>query len=205
LLRLDHDPDGLFTENASLAADSRPDWRNESTSSLGPCVTTTNITTELLTGTIGSAASSNYTLKAYDYNDPNGTPSNGDETGTLIVQGNTTGGAASIVQQTIPIRTESVPYSFPGLAATDINLGNNDVYGTVSGNVICTNAANCPVPTNQCVNGEPTTAGLLSAVGANNNATVEGQILINQLELPPLPTAPADGSAGTYNLGLWIK
>jgi len=202
LLRFDHDPDGLFPQNVSTAANSRPNWSNVSTSSLTPCVTATNISTDLLTGTIGSATSSNYTLRAYDYNDPNGTPGSGDETGTMIFQGNSTGGAASVVQQTLPIRALLVPNSFPGLLATDINLGNNDVYGTVAGNVVCTNTANCPVPAAQCdENGEPTQAGLLSAVGANNNATVEGQIFISDLELPPLPTAPADGSAGTYNLG----
>ncbi len=150
-----------------------------------PCFTLENVTDILLNGQIGNPAQGNYRILAYLYDAPT-------ETGHLLIEGrlanNST--ANAYVLQKMVITDRNIPANFPGLLAQSINLGNNDVFGTVNGNVICTNANNCQVPADQCVNGQPTNAGLRAAVGALNNAIIHGTIAINPIELPPFPTPP---------------
>ena len=73
---------------------------------------------------------------------------------------------------------------FPGLLGSYINLGNNDVKGATSGNVLCTRCTN-PNP-----NGPPTQAQAEAAIGALNNSDVDGQIFLGPIDLPPVPTPP---------------
>ncbi|HIK35982.1 MAG TPA: hypothetical protein IGQ15_09925 [Thermosynechococcus sp. M98_K2018_005] len=150
-----------------------------------PCFTLDNLNTIVLSGTIGTPVQGNYRILSYLYDAPT-------QTGHLLIEGrlpNNSPANAFILQKMV-ITDRSVPANFPGLLAEGINLGNNDIFGTVNGNVICTNAARCVVPQAQCQNGQPTRDGLRSAVGALNNAIIEGTIAINKINLPPFPQAP---------------
>jgi len=171
---------------AGIAVTAVNEWN---TASLGdavpPCFTLNNVTDILLNGQIGTPAQGNYRILAYLYDQPT-------ETGHLLIEGRLANNspANAYVLQKMKITDRNVPANFPGLLAQSINLGNNDVFGTVNGNVICTNANNCKVPPDQCVNGQPTNAGLRQAVGALNNSIIEGTIAVNKIELPPFPTPP---------------
>ena len=83
---------------------------------------------------------------------------------------------------------------FPGLLGSYINLGNNDVKGATSGNVLCTRCTN-PNP-----NGPPTQAQAEAAIGALNNSDVDVQIFLGPINLPPVPTFPDDDSTNPPNL-----
>jgi len=76
---------------------------------------------------------------------------------------------------------------FPGLLASYINLGNNDVKGATSGNILCTK---CPNPNSD---GPPTREQAEAAIGALKNSDVDGQIYLGPINLPPVPTFP-DGN-----------
>lgn len=175
LLKFNYDPKGL------LGTDAPDEW---SSLTFPPCITNLN---DILVGKIPTSAPVNtYTVEAYRYDAAN-------ETGTLIVKGyppNST--AVSRIQQTMNISPKTSPASFPGLMAQDITLGNNDVLGAISGNVLCTNSTNCAVPKDQCVNGQPTQNGLRAAIGAKPNGEVEGEIYIGEVVWPILPKMPSD-------------
>jgi hypothetical protein len=83
---------------------------------------------------------------------------------------------------------------FPGLLGSYINLGNNDVLGATSGNVLCTRCTN-PNP-----DGPPTRAQAEAAIGALNNSDVDGEIYLGPINLPPVPTFPDDESSNPPNL-----
>lgn len=199
LLRLSYDPINPATNKTYLGPNGiSGDGDEESTavdewsvqSNLPPCFNPTAFTTTLLSGAIGASATHNYDLLAYRYNSASAT-------GTLLVRGrNTENKAVTLLQQTLQIedRLSSKPENFPGLLAKDIDLGNNDILGAVAGNVICTNTANCSVPINSsnCVSNAPTQAALRNAIGAGANGTVQGQIVVRDLNWPVLPIAPAD-------------
>lgn len=171
-----------------------------------PCYSAAVLTDIILNGDIGGVNTGTYAILAYLYDDV-------DSTGYLLLRGDVPGSPANaFVMQKINVVDKNIPSNFPGLMAEDINLGNNDVLGTVSGNVICTNPANCVVPPASCVNGQPTDDGLKAAVGALNNSNVEGSIVVGAIDRPPVPLAPpivgsiVDGNEvmpgdGAYNLG----
>ena len=75
---------------------------------------------------------------------------------------------------------------FPGLLGSYINLGNNDVKGATSGNVLCTRCTN-PNP-----DGPPTQAQAEAEIGAKANSDVDGQIFLGPINIPPVPTFPED-------------
>lgn len=183
LLRLDYDPNSL------LGTDTPDEW--SSLSDPPPCFTGVN---DLLAGKIPTSAPANtYTVEAYRYSNPDGVVNTGDETGTLIVKGHPTSSTAvSRIQQTMKVTQSSAPGSFPGLLAQNISLGNNDVLGAISGNVVCTDAINCAVSVSECVNGQPTNDGLRDAIDALNNGVVQGQIYVQNMDWPMLPAVPSD-------------
>ncbi|MDM7327266.1 MAG: pilus assembly PilX N-terminal domain-containing protein [Thermosynechococcus sp. Uc] len=150
-----------------------------------PCFTLDNLNTIVLSGTIGTPVQGNYRILAYLYDAPT-------ETGYLLIEGRLPNNspANAFIWQKMKITDRSVPSNFPGLLAQKINLGNNDVFGKVNGNVICTNPANCVVPQSECQNGQPTQTGLRTAVGALDNSIIEGTIAINNINLPPFPKIP---------------
>ncbi|WP_299489022.1 hypothetical protein [Acaryochloris sp. IP29b_bin.137] len=182
LLRSDYDPNSL------LGSDSPDEW--SFLAKPPPCFTGVN---DILTGKIPNNAPANtYTVEAYRYSDPDGISNSGDETGTLIVKGHPPNSSAvSRIQQTMKISQSTSPASFPGLMAQNITLGNNDVLGAVSGNVVCTDTLNCAVPVSECVNGQPTDAGLRNSIDALNNSVVQGQIYVRDVIWPPVPAIPS--------------
>jgi len=208
LLRLNYDPINPATNKTYLGPDGVLNSGDEETTAVDqwstisnapPCFSTATIDDDLLTGRISSDTATepeNYRLLAYRYSDPDGAPESGDEKGTLLVRGQELNSdAVSLVLQSFQVSNVFAPANFPGLLATDINLGNNDVLGAVAGNVVCTDPANCPV--SECVDGEPTENGLRAAIGAQNQGVVQGEIRVGEAAWPPLPTAPA----GAVNIG----
>ena len=83
---------------------------------------------------------------------------------------------------------------FPGLLGSYINLGNNDVKGATSGNVLCTRCTN-PNP-----DGPPTQAQAEAEIGAKANSDVDGQIYLGPINLPPVPTFPDNDVTNAPNL-----
>ena len=83
---------------------------------------------------------------------------------------------------------------FPGLLGSYINLGNNDVKGATSGNVLCTRCTN-PNP-----DGPPTQAQAEAEIGAKANSDVDGQIYLGPINLPPVPTFPDNDVTNPPNL-----
>ena len=63
---------------------------------------------------------------------------------------------------------------FPGLLGWDIDLGNNDVLGRISGNVLCI----------ECTN--------LDQLDAGPNSEVSGEKFIGFINVPPVPTFPTN-------------
>ncbi len=184
-------PDGI-SNNGDEETTAVDQWTN--LPNPPPCFDPSGFASVLLRGVIGPGAVNNYKLLAYRYNSGQG---------TLLIKGSEVNPkATTILQQKMAIlpQTANTSANFPGLLATDINLDNNDVLGTVSGNVICTNLANCSIPNNStnCVNGQPTLPALLNAIGAGPNGVVQGRIYVRSVTWPPLPTAPA----GTLSLGI---
>lgn len=143
------------------------------------------------TGTIGNGV---YTLEAYSFE---GTPFYGGKA-TIRMRGerrksdNSTA-ATAIVNQTVEIRPKDCTTSideptttsgFPGLLGMFVNLGNNDVFGALSGNVLCL----------QCYTGDDYDS--LSReeqeeyIDLKDNGSVAGQIFLGPIDLPPVPTPP---------------
>jgi hypothetical protein len=69
---------------------------------------------------------------------------------------------------------------FPGLMAKRVDLGNNDIEGELSGNILCTDIEICD-----------DTNGLLAAVGAGPNAVIDGNIYLGAIDQPPVPIYPS--------------
>ena len=145
-----------------------------------------------LSGTVGT--NGKYTLLSYLFN---GSPFYGGKAtirmkGERLHSGNAVA-ATSIVEETIDIRPKScnnsfgeptVTSGFPGLLGQKVVLGNNDVFGTLSGNVLCL----------QCYSGtdfESLTREQQEAyIQMNQNGSVAGQIFLGPIDLPPVPEPP---------------
>ena len=112
--------------------------------------------------------------------------------GTLSIEGTRRSSdnrilATSLIKQTFEVKPKNSGSNFyenannsgfPGLLASEINLGNNDVKGFISGNVLCTGCEYAdPLNTQP---GEE-----LSLIQANtNNAEVDGNIFIGESPCP---------------------
>lgn len=169
LLKRTYDPNGLLGSAVN-------EWTG---AYLPPCYTASNF----VTGTIDD---STYTVLAYRYANPDLAPNTGDETGTLLVEGNPTSAPSeskSRVQQTFKVVGKAG--SLPGvLGEKDIALGNNDVLGT-NGNVACTDTTRCPV---SC---PVTTQSTRAAIGAGPQSNIDGEIFISgTIDLPAVPLTP---------------
>lgn len=125
--------------------------------------------------------------------------------------------ASAVVEQTVLIKPKSCEGSlneevdssgFPGLLGQTVTLGNNDIFGTVSGNVFCL----------QCMDQRASQCGLqpatlqaleeLNGKDENNNGIedklemekclidskdkVAGDIYLGGIDIPPVPTPPSD-------------
>ena len=81
----------------------------------------------------------------------------------------------------VPVNQPSTSSGFPGLLAETVSLGNNDVFGSVNGNVLCTTC-----DPNQTI------AQLSTQMHLLNNGIVSGNLFGGQIAMPPVPTYPAD-------------
>ncbi|MBM5791361.1 MAG: hypothetical protein FJ053_06260 [Cyanobacteria bacterium M_surface_10_m1_298] len=104
--------------------------------------------------------------------------------------------ATSIVDQTLDIKPKScsssyqeptVTSGFPGLLGQRIELGGNDIFGSLSGNVLC---LQCQTPTTDYEN--LTRSEQEAAIQMTNNGSVAGQIFLGPIDLPPVPTPPSN-------------
>ena len=119
--------------------------------------------------------------------------------GTLTVEGtrNSNGNkvlATAVVQQTFEVKPKNCNGNikdnannsgFPGLMAGNINLGGNDVKGSISGNVLCTKCeyAN-PL--------EPQDGEERELVDAGNNSEIDGEIFIGEIAAPDVWPIPVE-------------
>ncbi|MBW0174262.1 MAG: hypothetical protein KXJ48_07555 [Vulcanococcus sp.] len=189
--------ESLNSDYSYLLIKDLGDWGNQSyTSSI---CTNSQIGSPSTTGTVGSDG--RYTLVDYDFQ---GSPFYGGKAMIRMrgerLRGSNSVAATAIVDQTLEIKPKScttsfgeptVTSGFPGLLGQSIVLGNNDVFGKLSGNVLCL----------QCYSGTDyeslTRAQQESYIQMKNNGSVAGQIFLGPIDLPPVPEPPASLSFGT--------
>jgi hypothetical protein len=104
--------------------------------------------------------------------------------------------ASASVEQTFDVKPKpcdarfgDTPTSsgFPGLLGWNVRLGNNDVKGVTSGNVLC---ILCTVTTPSRTDGTYTQAEAETAVGALANSDVDGKIFLGKISTPDVPIFP---------------
>lgn len=83
----------------------------------------------------------------------------------------------------VPVNTPSEQSGFPGLMAERISLGNNDIFGNVNGNVLCTNC-----DPNQ------TREQLAAEMEIQNNGSVSGNLFGGKIAQPPVAVFPANAA-----------
>ena len=105
-------------------------------------------------------------------------------------------GATSVVDQTIDIRPKSCAESFgeatstsgfPGLLASTVNLGNNEIKGSLSANVLCTS---CTSETDLENMTQEQKESLIGGNGSDDKRQVDGDVFIGPIDMPPVPAAP---------------
>lgn len=176
-----YDPNNLLRDPTNYPND--PDAPNEWANPVNPPPCFSSLS-ELTLGKIpADAPVETYTLVAYRFRPQTGI-------GTLLVRGQLpNSGVEMYIRQEMQIARSESP-SFPGILAADLNLGSAQVLGSVAGNVICTDSSNCVVPEAECSQGQPTPAGLHSALGVQNPEAVQGRLAIQALSWPSVPTPP---------------
>jgi hypothetical protein len=145
-----------------------------------------------------SAAKGRYRVEFYAYS---GTQFYGG-TGKLKVAGerlhsNGEVAATATVEQTFDVKPKpcdarfgqpATSSGFPGLLGWKVNLGNNDVKGITSGNVLC---ILCEVTNPSKSDGTYTRDETEAAVGALQNSDVDGKIYIGNISTPDVPSFPS--------------
>ncbi len=105
--------------------------------------------------------------------------------------------ASASVEQTFDVKPKpcdarfgdpATSSGFPGLLGWNVRLGNNDVKGVTSGNVLC---ILCTVSSPSRTDGTYTRAEAESAVGALANSDVDGKIFLGRISTPDVPIFPA--------------
>ena len=105
--------------------------------------------------------------------------------------------ASASVEQTFDVKPKpcdarfgDTPTSsgFPGLLGWNVRLGNNDVKGVTSGNVLC---ILCTVANPSRTDGTYTQSEAETAVGALANSDVDGKIFIGKISTPDVATFPS--------------
>ena len=140
--------------------------------------------------------SGRYTLMTYNFQ---GSPFYGGKA-TIRMRGerlksDSSVAATAVVEESLDIKPKScttsfgeptVTSGFPGLLGQQIVLGNNDIFGTLSGNVLCL----------QCYSGTDydslTREEQEAYIQMKNNGFVAGQIFLGPIDLPPVPEPPSD-------------
>jgi hypothetical protein len=105
--------------------------------------------------------------------------------------------ASASVEQTFDVKPKpcdarfgdpATSSGFPGLLGWTVSLGNNDVKGVTSGNVLC---ILCTVTNPSKSDGTYTQAEAETAVGALANSDVDGKIFLGKISTPDVPIFPA--------------
>lgn len=78
---------------------------------------------------------------------------------------------------------------FPGLLGWTVNLGNNDIRGVTSGNLLC---LLCTVSSPSRSDGTYTQAESERAVGALSNSDIDGKIFLGSISTPDVPQFPTN-------------
>lgn len=86
----------------------------------------------------------------------------------------------------VAVNTPATESGFPGLLSETVNLGNNDVYGDVNGNVLCTT---CSPNLSQ--------SELAAAMQIQRNGYVSGNLFGGQIAMPQPPVYPSSLPAAT--------
>lgn len=137
----------------------------------------------------GNNSIGTYIITAYDFN---GNAYYGG-TGTLKIKGEISGDSGSVIAssiittgiQVVPkncggrITTPPTTSGFPGLIGSTINLGGNDVFGQINGNILCLSCSG----TSQ--------SQLSSEIGQGTQSVVNGTLFAGSIPLPPIPQPPA--------------
>ena len=106
--------------------------------------------------------------------------------------------ASASVEQTFDVKPKpcdarfgdpATSSGFPGLLGWDVSLGNNDVKGVTSGNVLC---ILCTVTNPSKSDGTYSQAEAEKAVGALANSDVDGKIFLGKISTPDVPTFPTN-------------
>ncbi len=144
--------------------------------------------------TISSSPNGSYKILSYVFD---GTPFYGGQ-GTLTVEGSVLSEDSSrtlsrvVLQKTFNVASKNCEAGFEdpgtssgfgGICAKDVNLGNNDVFGAISGNIRCTD----------CEYADPdngTQEEALTLIDAGNNATVSGLVFIGGEPCPDIYPFP---------------
>ncbi len=106
--------------------------------------------------------------------------------------------ASASVEQTFDVKPKpcdarfgdpATSSGFPGLLGWSVSLGNNDVKGVTSGNVLC---ILCSVTNPSKSDGTYTQAEAETAVAALANSDVDGKIFLGKISTPDVPVFPAE-------------
>ena len=133
-----------------------------------------------------------YTLMSYDFD---GTKFYGG-VGTFLVKGEKLSSSGDIqatafVEKTVDIKPKNcgapvggnpTKNGFPGLLGKTIDMGNNDVWGSVSGNVLCTT---CEGTTEEEIEDE---------INLFKNGDIEGNLFAGPIAMPTPDSPPADAT-----------
>ena len=184
--------DSLNSDHSFLLIKNLVSWNNNShVSSICPDA---KPGTPSQTGEIGS--NGRYTLLAYDFK---GSPFYGG-TADIKVKGELVDNSSKVlatafVEQTVEIKpkccgtpfAEPCPTSgFPGLLGQKVNLGNADIFGTLSGNVLCM----------QCYLGSDYESlgrsDQEAAISLGSQGLVQGQIFLGPIDLAEVPQPDCD-------------
>ena len=186
--------ESMNTTYAYLLIKDLANWNSTSfTSSICPS-SNPNPAGLIQTDTI-NAGLGRYQLESYNFQ---GSPFYGGKAmvrmrGERLKSANGAVGATAIVEQTLDIKPKDCSGSygeatstsgFPGLLGQFIDMGNNDIKGKLSGNVLCL----------QCYSGSNydslSEAQKEALIKAGPQAEIDGQIFAGPIDLPPVPTPP---------------
>lgn len=152
-----------------------------------------------VTSTNGASTEGRYTLIKYNFL---GSPFYGGKA-DVVMRGeklakNGSVAATSTVEQTIEVRPKSCKQSFgeatntsgfPGLLASNIDLGNNEIKGSLSANVLCTG---CTTTEDFESLSQDQKEGLIGGNDSDNKSQVDGDIFIGPIDMPPIPPKPSE-------------
>jgi hypothetical protein len=93
--------------------------------------------------------------------------------------------ASASVEQTFDVKPKpcdarfgdpATSSGFPGLLGKRVSLGNNDIYGQLSGNILCTQCSTTKTPR--------------EAIEAGPGSIIDGEIFVGSIAIPPVPKFP---------------